>query len=44
LQRGHLRYDGDRPLADLWLTLARQGGVQRERFADSTGPLRELVA
>jgi len=44
LQRGHLRYDGDRPLADLWLTLARQGGVRRERFADSTGPLRELVA
>jgi hypothetical protein len=43
LRRGHLRYDGDRPLADLWLTLARQGGVRRERFADSTGPLRELV-
>jgi len=44
LRRGHLRYDGDRPLADLWLTLAQQGGVRRERFADSTGPLRELVA
>ncbi len=44
LQRGHLRYDGDRPLADLWLTLAGQGGVRRERFADSTGPLRELLA
>lgn len=44
LQRGHLRYDGDRPLADLWLTLAREGGVRRERFADSTGPLRELLA
>jgi len=43
LRRGHLRYDGDRPLADLWLTLAQQGGVRRERFADSTGPLRELV-
>ncbi len=44
LARGHLRYDGDRPLADLWLTLARQGGVRRDRFADSTGPLRELAA
>lgn len=42
LRRGHLRYDGDRPLADLWLTLAQRGGVRRERFADSTGPLREL--
>ncbi len=44
LPRGHFRYDGDRPLADLWLTLARHGGVQRERFADSTGVLRELAA
>ncbi len=44
LARGHLRYDGDRPLADLWLTLARQGGVRCDRFADSTGPLRELAA
>lgn len=44
LQRGHLRYNGDRPLADLWLTLAQQGGVRRDRFADSTGPLRELIA
>jgi hypothetical protein len=42
LRRGHLRYDGDRPLADLWLTLAQRGGVRRGRFADSTGPLREL--
>jgi hypothetical protein len=41
--RGHFHYDGRRPLADLWLTLARQAGVARERFADSTGSLRELV-
>ncbi|MGC4014101.1 MAG: DUF1552 domain-containing protein [Luteolibacter sp.] len=26
--RGHLRYEGDRPLADLWLTLARNAGVK----------------
>jgi hypothetical protein len=44
LRRGHLRYDGDRPLADLWLTLARNAGAQRARFADSTGPLTELLA
>ena len=44
LRGGHLRYDGDRPLADLWLTLAQRAGVKRDRFADSTGPLRELVA
>ncbi len=44
LRRGHLRYDGFRPLADLWLTLAQEAGVSRERFADSTGTLRELVA
>jgi hypothetical protein len=40
--RGHFHYDGRRPLADLWLTLARQAGVTRERFADSTGVLSEL--
>lgn len=43
LRPGHFRYDGDRPLADLWLTLARRAGVKRERFADSTGPLAELL-
>lgn len=41
--RGHFHYDGRRPLADLWLTLARQAGVPRERFADSTGTLAELA-
>jgi hypothetical protein len=43
LQPGHFHYEGRRPLADLWLTLARHGGLQRERFADSTAPLRELL-
>ncbi|HEX2747187.1 MAG TPA: DUF1552 domain-containing protein [Verrucomicrobiales bacterium] len=40
--RGHLRYEGDRPLADLWLTLARKAGLKNERFADSKGVLKEL--
>ncbi len=44
LPRGHFHYAGRRPLADLWLTLARRAGVARERFADSTGILRELQA
>lgn len=41
--RGHLRYEGDRPLADLWLTLARKAGLKQDRFADSKGILRELA-
>ena len=43
LKRGHFHYEGKRPLADLWLTLGRQAGIQRQRFADSTGTLNELV-
>ena len=42
--RGHFRYDGDRPLADLWLTLAQSAGLQTDRFADSTAPLKELIS
>lgn len=42
LKKGHLHYDGQRPLADLWLTLAQQSGVKCERFADSTGILKEI--
>ena len=42
LKSGHFHYEGKRPLADLWLTLAQRAGVKRERFADSTGILREL--
>jgi hypothetical protein len=38
----HLHFHGDRPLADLWLTLAQAGGCSLKRFADSTGPLAEL--
>jgi hypothetical protein len=39
---GHYDYPGRRPLADLWLTLAQKAGTPLERFADSTGPLKEL--
>ena len=43
LQQGHFHYDGDHPLANLWLTLAQHAGVKRERFADSSGVIRELL-
>lgn len=42
-KRGHFHYEGKRPLADLWLTMAQQAGVKQERFADSTGLLSELA-
>lgn len=38
----HHHYAGRRPLADLWLTLANQSGLDLPRFADSTGTLTEL--
>ena len=31
------------PLANLWLTYAQLMGVSRERFADSTGPLKNAL-
>ncbi|MEQ1852615.1 MAG: DUF1552 domain-containing protein [Chthoniobacteraceae bacterium] len=43
MRPGHIHYAGKRPLADLWLTLARRAGVKAERFADSTGSLAEVV-
>lgn len=42
-KRGHFHFEGKRPLADLWLTLAQQAGVKQERFADSTGALNALA-
>lgn len=42
-KRGHFHFEGKRPLADLWLTMAQQAGVKQERFADSTGTLGELL-
>ena len=41
--RGHFHYEGKRPLADLWLTMAQRVGVKQERFADSTGTLDEIA-
>ena len=38
----HLHYEGHRPLADLWLTLGKIGGMKQTRFADSTALLDEL--
>ncbi len=43
MKSGHFHYEGKRPLADLWLTLAQRAGVKQQRFADSTGTLRELA-
>jgi len=42
-KRGHFHFEGKKPLADLWLTVARQAGVKRDRFADSTGVLSTLA-
>ncbi|MGB8168596.1 MAG: DUF1552 domain-containing protein [Chthoniobacteraceae bacterium] len=40
----HHHFDGEVPLANLWLTLAQAAGVKRERFADSTGIIKEVLA
>jgi len=40
----HLRIDGERPLCDLHLALARRMGVAAESFGDSTAPLEGLDA
>jgi Protein of unknown function (DUF1552) len=42
-KRGHFHFEGKRPLADLWLTMAQQAGVKQERFADSTGTLSQML-
>ena len=36
-KRGHFHFEGDRPLADLWLTMGEAAGLSLQRFADSTG-------
>lgn len=43
MKRGHFHYEGKRPLADLWLTLARRAGMTQPRFADSTGRLQDIA-
>lgn len=36
IKRGeHIKFHGERPLADLWLTTLNRHGVAKERFADS---------
>ncbi len=39
---GFKQYSGHRPLADLWLTLAKRANVNIERFADSTGAISDV--
>lgn len=41
--QGHISYGGERPLADLWLTLLNTSGIRTERFADSIKPLQEIT-
>ena len=38
----HLAFEGDRPLCDLHLALARRMGLAIDSFGDSTGPLPDL--
>ncbi|MEM1296951.1 MAG: DUF1552 domain-containing protein [Verrucomicrobiota bacterium] len=40
----HWKYEGHRPLADLWLALLHGMEIQRERFADSSGVLNDVLA
>ncbi|MEZ6089255.1 MAG: DUF1552 domain-containing protein [Pirellulaceae bacterium] len=39
---GYKQYAGHRPLADLWLTIARRANVKLDRFADSTGVIDDV--
>jgi hypothetical protein len=41
-KRGHFHFEGDRPIADLWLTIGQSAGLSSQRFADSTGVIQEL--
>jgi hypothetical protein len=40
----HLSYAGDTPLANLYVSMLQAFGSPVERFADSTGPLRGVLA
>ena len=39
----HIRYDKPAPLANLHLTILHKAGVKLDKFADSTGVIRELL-
>jgi hypothetical protein len=41
-KKGHFHFEGDRPLADLWLTMGDAAGLSLKRFADSTGTIGDL--
>ncbi|MFP6905885.1 MAG: hypothetical protein VCG02_11750, partial [Verrucomicrobiota bacterium] len=40
----YLTFDKDVPLANLFVTMQKQMGVQADAFADSTGELPEVLA
>ena len=40
----HLTYDKDTPLSNLWLSMLDAFGTPVERFADSTGVLKGVLA
>ncbi len=40
----HWKYDGKRPLADLWLALLNGLDIERESLADSKGVLTDILA
>jgi hypothetical protein len=40
----HVALPGGTPLANLWLTLLQVNNVERPRFADSTGVLRQVLS
>ena len=40
----HIVQPKDTPLCNVWLTLLKGSGIEVERFGDSTGVVRELVA
>ena len=39
----HYKFDNKVPVANLWLTMAQQAGIDSDTFADSTGTLDEIV-
>ena len=40
----HRKYDGKKPLADLWLALLNAFDIKRDSFADSKGVLSDVLA
>ena len=40
----HWKFEGKRPLADLWLALLQSLGIERARFADSGKVLKDVLA